>query len=69
MCASHGLLMIHSVRSDIVFSKGYDKLAEYHYRTSGMVFKFCPGCGTSVMWDLDKPWGEDTGEGIGVNVS
>jgi len=68
-CSSKGLLLIHCLRSSIEFTQGYEGLKKYYYRTSGMAFKFCGECGTSIFWDVDGDLNGREAEMVSLNVS
>lgn len=61
ICSRNGYLDIFAKREDVTFHSGYDHLVPYVFGNKKFVHKFCPTCGSSVLFD----WGD----GIAVNVS
>jgi hypothetical protein len=68
ICTKNGYLLVYPYRTDVVFTKGEEKLSEYFFAKKTKPHRFCPNCGTSILIDFKN---EDSPikEKYGVSVS
>ncbi|KZF20683.1 hypothetical protein L228DRAFT_269977 [Xylona heveae TC161] len=64
ICTHNGYALIYPYKKDIKFIQGKEALKDYRFGDKNLTHKFCPNCGTPVLFEFQTFYTEL----IGINV-
>jgi len=64
VCSKNGYITIYADQANVSFIQGKDHLREYRFGTKRVPHYFCPTCGSSVYFDVDKVFPSK----LGINI-